>query len=127
MEKTISIIVLLFVMSPIFFSTHAEAAPVIPNEAVLMGTVEEYSLVQSGSLGIAPEQILHKITISVKMVADTDDHPNLLRGKEGQSISLYSKEKQPSDLTGQEVKALIEYRGDERGGLFWIKHIETIK
>ncbi len=108
------------------FNLLAIAAPVIPNKAALKGTVIEYCLISSGLEGISPEQILSKLVIYMEEVEDVKDYPNFLRGKEGQSITFYSKKKQPSELYGKRIKALVEYKGDERGSRFWIKHIEII-
>ncbi|MBI5676492.1 MAG: hypothetical protein HZC48_11810 [Nitrospirae bacterium] len=116
----------IFIVSFIF-NAAAGAVPVMHNEAVLHGVVEEHSLTQSGLVGIVPEQIIYKFVISVRTVEDVNAYPNFIRGKEGRSMIFYSKEKQSSDLLNKEVKAVVEYRGDERGGLFWIKKIEVIK
>lgn len=126
MRRTIITTGAIFVIYFIF-NAAAGAVPVIPNEAVLQGVVEEYCLTQAGLLGISPEQILYKLAISVRTVEDVNDYPNFLRGKEGQSMIFHSKEKQASDLFGKKVKAVVEYRGDEKGGLFWIKNIEIVK
>jgi hypothetical protein len=126
MRSAIVTIGAIFIISFVF-NVAAGAVPVIPNEAVFQGVVKEYCLTQSGLSGISPEQILYKLVISVSTVEDVKNSPNFLRGKEGQSIIFYSKEKQSSDLFGKEVKAVAEYKGDERGGLFWIKKIEVVK
>ena len=117
-----AVLVILFALN-----TLADAVSVAPNEAVLKGTVTEYCLTSSTHLGITPEQVLYKMVIYVEEAEDVNGLPNFLKGKEGQSISVYSKEKQPLELFGKKIKGLIKYTGDERGGLFWIKEIEVVK
>lgn len=109
------------------FNRLVGAVPVIPNRAALEGTVLEYCTISSNLGGVSPQRVLYKLVIYVEEVEDVEDYPNFLRGKEGQSIPFYSKPKQPSELYGKRIKALVEYRGDERDGRFWIKHIETIE
>ena len=42
---------------------------------------------------------------------------NFLKGKkEGQSVTLYSKEKQPVELFGKKAKITLEYRGTREAG-----------
>lgn len=120
-------LIILFLVIFLAFNVLANSVPVIPNEAVLRGTVMEYCVTLSSLSGISPEQVLYKLVISVDEVKDVEGYPNFLKGKEGQSVTFYSKEKQPSELFGENVKALVEYKGDERGGLFWVKDIEIIK
>lgn len=120
-------LLILFLVIFLAFNVLANSVPVIPNKAVLRGTVMEYCVTSSSLSGISPEQVLYKLVISVDEVTDVEGYPNFLKGKEGQSVTFYSKEKQTSELFGKKVKALVEYKGDERGGLFWIKHIEIIK
>lgn len=103
----------------------ADSVPAIPNKAVIKGTVAEFCLISSGLVGIKPELPLNKLTITVEEVEDEKGHPNFLSGKEGQNIIFYSKEKLPQELYGQKIKAVVEYVGDERGGIFWIKKLEV--
>lgn len=103
-----------------------DAAPVMPNETVVRGRVEEYSLISSKLVGIKPEMTLYKLVISIEKVENVKG-PNFLKDKEGQFVTLYTKEEISSDFYGKKIKAKIEYTGDERGGLFWIKQIEIVK
>ncbi|HHT9111861.1 MAG: hypothetical protein HZA47_09380 [Planctomycetes bacterium] len=104
----------------------ADAVPVMPNETVVRGRVEEYSLISSKLMGIKPEMTLYKLVISIEKVENVKG-PNFLKDKEGQFVTLYTKEEISSDFYGKKIKAKIEYTGDERGGLFWIKQIEIVK
>jgi len=109
------------------FSVSAHAVPVMTNKAMIEGTVSGYCLESSATEGIKPEQVLYKLIISVEDVMDVEDYPNFLRGKKGESVIFYSKFKQPPEIFGKRIKAVVEYKGDERGGLFWIKALEVIK
>ena len=119
---------LTFLALTLFFvlNTLSEAVPVMPNETVIKWRIDEYCLTSSSLLKIEPEITLCKLVVSVENVEGVKG-PNFLKGKEGQSVTLYSKEKQPVELFGKKVKITLEYRGDERGGLFWIKRIEIIE
>ena len=74
-------------------------------------------MTSSKLLGIKPEIVLYKLVISVEKVEDIKG-PNFLKGKEGQLVTLYSKEGLSSKFYGEKIKAIVEYKGDERGGLF---------
>ncbi len=117
---------LVFLMFVIFltFKVPANAVSVIPNETVLKGTVMEYCLTTSALEGIKPEQVITKLVISIEEIVPVIGYSNFLEGKEGQPVKFYSKEKQPSDLLGRTIKARVEFLGDEKGGMFWIKNIE---
>ena len=116
---TLAIFFLLYILVP------ADAVPVMPNETAVKGHVEEYCLTSSKLLGIKPERILYKLVISVSNVEDIKG-PNFLKGKEGQLVNFYSKEELSSKYYDEKIKVIVEYKGDEKGGLFWIKRIEII-
>ncbi len=123
MKPTFFALVIFFLL---YILVSADAVPVMPNETAVKGHVEEYCLTSSKLLGIKPEIVLYKLVISVEKVEDIKG-PNFLKGKEGQLVTLYSKEGLSSKFYGEKIKAIVEYKGDERGGLFWIKRIEIIK
>lgn len=119
----------LFIVIALILSCNllADAVPVIPNVAILRGTVMEYCLTSSILSGISPEQVLYKVVISVEEVEDVKGYPNFLKGKEGQNLTFFTKEKISMELFGKRIKAEVEYKGDERGCRFWIKDIGIIK
>ena len=123
MKPTFFALVIFFLL---YILVSADAVPVMPNETAVKGHVAEYCLTSSKLLGIKPERVLYKLVISVSNVEDIKG-PNFLKGKEGQLITLYSKKELSSKFYGEKIKAIVEYKGDERGGLFWIKQIEIIK
>jgi hypothetical protein len=118
---------LLTVLLVFYMFSLSSGAPVIPNSAVLEGTVMEYCITSSGILNIVPEQPLYKLTISVEVIKNLEGSPNFLKGKEGQVVTFFTKAKTSSELFGKRIKASAEYKGDERGGRFWINTIETMK
>lgn len=123
MKPTFFALVIFFLL---YILVSADAVPVMPNETAVKGRVEEYSLISSKLMGIKPEMTLYKLVISIEKVENVKG-PNFLKDKEGQLVTLYSKEGLSSKFYGEKIKAIVEYRGDERGGLFWIKRIEIIK
>ncbi len=129
-KKKFGILIASFLMALLFFTAvkgRSISAPVIPNESVVNGTVVEYSIVSSHLIGIKPEQIIYNLTINIESAKSVNDRPNFLNNKEGQNIQFYSREKLSPELFGKKIKAVATYTGDEKGGLYWIKYIETIK
>ncbi len=98
---------------------------VIPNETIVEGTVSEYAIVSSRLAGIQPEQVLYRITIYIETTKAVGNGPDFLRDKVGKDIPFYTKKKLPPQLFGRKVRARVQYRGDERGGLFWVRDIEV--
>ncbi len=107
----------------LLFTLPANAGPAAPNETIVKGRVVEYGVISSGLLGIKPETPLYKLVVSLEKAEGTRG-PNFLKDKEGKTVALYSKERLSSGLFGKRLKITVTYRGDERGGLFWI--IKTI-
>jgi hypothetical protein len=122
MKKIVAI--LIFVL---FASSKAIAVTAVPNEATATGTVIEYCITSAGRPEAGPGPGLYKIVVKVETAEDRGDAPNFLKGKEGQKIPFWSKMRLDPELFGKKVKAIVEYRGDERGGKFWIREIEILK
>lgn len=122
MKKIVAIIVFISLAS-----STAIAVTAVPNEAVAKGTVIEYAISSAGRSGDRPGPGLYKIVVKVEAVEDSGDAPNFLRGKEGQEISFWSKARLAPELFGKRIKAIVEYRGDERGGKFWIRSVDIIR
>lgn len=116
-----SVVFLLFVVGRV------TGGPVIPNGALITGVILEYRIVSSRLLGIQPDQTLYKLTIHLESSEDIAGMPNLLKGKEGEDITFYTKEKFPSDIFGKKVKAEVSYRGDEHGGRWWTRSIKILE
>jgi len=104
------------------------AVSVIPNKSILIGTVKEYSVGSSSLYGMEPEQTIYRLTILVESSEDIKDFTNFLKGKEGQTLTFFTKINPSVEVYGKKIKANVFYSGDERGGSFWIqKNIEVLK
>jgi len=94
-------------------------APAAPNEIVVKVQVLDAVIVDSLTLNISPQQPLCVLTLkllSVNQVGDLD----FLYGKSGETIRAYSKDLSLADLKGNIVAVTLSFRGDERGGSFWV-------
>lgn len=120
-KAVLSAVFLLFVASGVTGGT------VIPNDVLITGMILEYGIVSSRLLGIQPDQTLYKLTIHLESSEDIVGMPNLLKGKEGEDITFYTKEKLSSDIFGKKVKAEVSYRGDEHGGRWWTRSIRILE
>jgi hypothetical protein len=125
--KAISIIFL--ILLTFLFSAFSESSAVtaMPNKAVLVGTVKEYSVGSSSLYGMSPEQTIYKLTILVETSEDIKGVANFLKGKEGQTLTFFTKVNPSIDVYGKKIKAQATYLGDERGGSFWIQNIDILK
>ncbi|MCX5898403.1 MAG: hypothetical protein NTY29_09440 [Proteobacteria bacterium] len=120
--KTLGSSIFFLIIVAAFFK-YAHAVPTAPNQTLIRGTVVEYAITSSKLLGIEPDQTLYRLIVAIEEVEAVNSFSNFLKGPKRQSIILYSKEKQPEDITGRKITAVIEYAGDERGGLWWIKDV----
>jgi hypothetical protein len=127
-ESSVLTIALLLTL-PLLFAMRGESVsvPAVQNESEVEGTVTEYAVVSSGSVGIEPEQEFYKLVITIHSVWDVGSKPNFLMDKAGQDVLFYTKERIYPGLVGKRVKAKARYSGDERGGKYWISNIEEVK
>jgi hypothetical protein len=121
------IILTIFPVIFLLFAGNVTTVTVVPNSALITGIILEYGTVSSRLLGIQPDQTLYKVTIRLESSEDIDGMPNLLRGKEGEDISFYTKEKLSSDIFDKRVRAEVTYRGDERRGRWWLRSIKILE
>ena len=120
--------IILFVLFLGLTGVNAFAVPAAPNESVVKGTVVEYSITSPATRsGRQATAGLYKIVVTVESTEDIPDTLNFLTDKKGQDIEFWSKQRLDPALFGKNIKATVEYRGDERGGKFWIRTIETMK
>jgi len=121
--------IILTISSIIFllFAVSVTAVTVVPNSALITGVILEYGIVSSRLLGIQPDQMLYKLTIHIESSEDIVGMANLLKGKEGEDISFYTKEKLSFDIFDKRVRAEVTYRGDERGGRWWLRSIKILE
>ena len=125
--KKACILSILCLNSLLFAIESVCAVTVIPNGTLITGVILEYGIVSSRLLGIQPDQTIYKVTICLESSEDIDEMPNLLRGKEREDITFYTKEKLSSDIFNKKVRAEVLYRGDERGGRWWVRSINILE
>jgi hypothetical protein len=113
------------VMVLIFMIGSCISVPVMPNESAVEGTVYEYAIVSSRLVNVAPEQTLYRVTIRVESTDTIGGGADFLEGRMGKDVQFYSREKIPPEVFGKRVRAKVTFRGDERGGTFWIRDIQT--
>jgi hypothetical protein len=101
-------------------SPHTGGAPVIANESIVTGEILDRSLIDSSVLGMQPARMLARITLRIACVQDVPAKANFLAGKSGEVVEVYSRDVTSTELIGQTVNGRIVFRGDERGGSYWI-------
>jgi hypothetical protein len=99
--------------------SHAGGAPVIANESIVIGELLELSLIDSSALNIRPAQVLARMRLRVACVQDVPPKLNLLSGKTGEVMEVYSKDAVPTELVAKLIRVKIVFRGDERNGSYW--------
>lgn len=100
---------------------------VIPNESVIEGVVSEYAIVSSRLVNVSPEQTLYRLTVHVESTDTIGGGPDFLAERIGRDVQFYSKENISPDIFGRSIKAKVTFRGDERGGMFWIRDVQLKK
>lgn len=125
-QRRISLCLVLISLFLSFNTKNSLAVPAVPNESVIEGTVEEYSIVSSELLNIVPEQTLYRITILIESYENFETKADFLSDKKGKTVLFYSKEKISPDIFDKRVRVKVRFSGDELGGLFWIKEINLI-
>ena len=101
--------------------------PAAPNQSIVKGTVSAYCEISSRLLNIRPEMVIYKITVLVESSGNIEGYSDFTRGKEGREIELLTKQKPPSGLYGNKIKARVTFRGDARRSSYWIRHLEVIE
>lgn len=117
------LLLLLFCCHAAVILPAAHAVPARNNKAILVGIVKEYSITSASLVGMQPEQVLYKLTIYVESSEKVSKFPNFAKNMEGKTVNIYSKEKLLPELFGKRIRIVVEYLGDEKGGVFWIKGI----
>jgi hypothetical protein len=104
----------------------ANAVPVMPNASLIKGIILGCEAISSTLLGMQPEQTIYRLTIQIESSEDVGELRNFLKGKEGKDMAFYTKKPLPSDIAEKRIKARVSFRGDERGGLWWIHAMEIL-
>jgi len=125
-QRRISLCLVLICLFLSFNTKYSLAVPAGPNESVIEGTVQEYSIVSSNLLNIMPEQTLYRLTILIEAYENVDSEADFLSDKKGKTVQFYSKDEISPEIFGKRVLVKVRYAGDERGGLYWIKEISVI-
>lgn len=127
-NKFISIIFILFLTASCIFAVEdaGNAVPAISNESLIEGAVTEYAIISSDLVGIKPRQTLYRLTIKITSSRNIGEGPDFLPDMTGQEVRFLSKKKLSPELFGNRVTVKARYKGDERGGTFWISNIEAI-
>ncbi len=133
MKNKVRDLTIVFLISLIFFfpivgsCASLLSVPVVPNESVIEGVISEYAILSSRIINIRPDQVLYRLTIYIESSENIGNKPDFFSGREGQDIRFYTKEKLSPEIFGKKIKAKVRYKGDERGGMFWIRNIEIIR
>lgn len=127
MHKTLMNFKMFLMMLVLFpLNVYGGGVPVIPNEALITGSVCGYCKVSSRLLNIKPEQVIYRLTVTVDSSEDVEGMPNLVKEVIGEDITLESKEEIGSDIFGKRVRVRVRVVGDEKGRRFWINSISII-
>jgi hypothetical protein len=102
----------------------AQGAPVAPNEASILAELLALDPVHSSALHIEPPQTFTRFRLKILSVTGVPGLPNPVHGREGQIIEALSRETASGIAIGRTVRATVAFRGDERGGRFWLRDIE---
>ena len=104
----------------------AASAPSIENESRVTAEVLHVESVHSSQLNIAPPQFFTRVRLRLLTVGDTSGTPSFLTGRDGTILDAYTREQVNADLIGKKIECTLRYRGDERGGLYWLYEIRAL-
>ncbi|NOZ25340.1 MAG: hypothetical protein GXO94_04520 [Nitrospirae bacterium] len=122
--KRLAVVLSVSLFFALLMTGSCASVPVVPNETVVEGRVSEYAIVSSRLVGIEPEQVLYRITIQVESSSAAGRGPDFLRDRVGEDVPFYTKKILSPRLFGRKVRVRVEFRGDEKGGLFWVRDVE---
>lgn len=105
----------------LFCVTTVHGAPIAPNESWVVAEVVAFSVVDSSTLNIQPQQKLFRFQLRITSVEAIAGADNVLRGYEGKTIEALARDPfGTGDLKGQKIRVRISFQGDERRGHYWI-------
>lgn len=99
---------------------HTGGAPVIANESIVTGEVLAVSLIDSSAVNVRPARMLARLTLRIGCIHEAPSKANLLAGRTGEVIEVHSHDVTLTQLVGKTVNGRIVFRGDERGGSYWV-------
>jgi hypothetical protein len=100
--------------------TVVQAGPVVENESQVVARVLRVEVIDSSALGIAPPRLIDRIRLALLRNQDTPGKANRLAGREGTVLDAHSKDRVDPVLVGRVITGQVIFRGDERGGRYWI-------
>jgi hypothetical protein len=92
------------------------------DQALIIGTISEVSPFAPEALGLPPGKKTYKLIVRLEETKEIKGYPNILKGREGDSITVFSKTGPPFYKSGMKITAVAEYRGNRLNRLFWIKN-----
>ncbi len=101
------------------------AVTVIPNASIVTGKVLGYSILSSSILDIKPVMPIYRLEVLVETSEEVKGMRNFTRDKVENLLSFYSKEKLSTELFSKVISVRVTYRGDEKGGKFWIRDMKA--
>jgi hypothetical protein len=104
----------------------AARAPSMENESRVTAEVLHVESVHSSQLNIAPPQFFTRVRLRLLTVGDTSGTPSFLTGRDGTVLDAYTREQVTADLLEKKIECKIRYRGDERGGMYWLYEIRAL-
>lgn len=101
------------------------AGPQAPNESRVTGEILVLEPVHSSALQMAPPQVFTRMRLKLLSIQNVGAMPNPLHGREGEILEVLSRESLKSELVGKVISGTIVFRGDERGGMYWIFDVQS--
>lgn len=106
--------------------TSPSGAVLPESRAWLYGSIREFSPLSPDQLGMRPGKEIFRLILRVDETKDITGYPNLLKGKEGDLLTVFSEENPSFFRVGGRIKAVIEYRGTQYSRFFWIAKAEPL-
>jgi hypothetical protein len=104
----------------------AAAGHSVQNESLVTAELLHIESVHSSQLNIAPPQFFTRVLLRLLTVGDTPGTPSFLTGRDRTVLNAYTREQVNADLVGKKIECKLRYRGDERGGLYWMYEIRAL-
>jgi hypothetical protein len=92
------------------------------DQTLIKGTISEISPFAPEELGLPPGKKTYKLIIRLEETKEIKGYPNILKGREGDTITVFSETGPPFYKAGIKISAVAEYRGNRFNRLFWINN-----
>lgn len=86
----------------------------------------EGTVIEIASSGNDLPNPIYRLKVRIDKSIDIEGYPNFLKGKDGQDIVFLIKDIEVKGLINKKIRAVVEYRGDEHRGSFWIKSFRIL-